>query len=427
MRMLRFLVGLVGLLTPSVTCAQTVAIVHAKTWTGSGEAPVDDATIVIRDGAVASIASGGPAPSGSQVIDAAGKVVTPGLFSGATQVGLLELAGAADTADEAITAGKLGAAFDISSTLNVNSLLVEQTRADGVLWALTFPSGSANPPFLGQAAVLRLQEGQILDRAKAAVFVRIGGGAASSAGGSRAAQWTLLRRSLDEARLMRARNLPPADDRLFSAIDLEALQPVIAGTVPLAIQTDRLSDIREALRVKREYQIKLVLVGAAEAWAAAEEIAQAQVPVILDPAANLPISYDALGARLDNALILDRAGVELGITPTANYIDTDYNVGVQSRMAAGIAVANGLSYGAAIRSLTSGPAAIWGAGERAGMIAPGRTADIVVWDGDPLEPSSSPSIVLVGGQQVPTLTREQQLARRYAPARTDETWPPAYR
>lgn len=407
--------------------AQTVAIVHAKAWTGSGEAAVDDATIVLRDGRVLSIAPGGSAPAGAQVIDAAGKPVTPGLFSGATQIGLLEVTSADDTTDEAVSTGKLGAAFDIAPTLNANSLLVEQARADGILWALTFPSGSPNPPFLGQAALLRLQDGQILDRARAAVFVRIGGGAASNAGGSRAAEWTLLRRALDEARLMRSKKLPPADDRLFSAIDLEALQPVIAGAVPLAIQTDRLSDIREALRVKQEYQIRVVLVGASEAWAAAQEIASAQVPVILDAAANLPISYDALGARLDNALILNRAGVEIGITPTANYIDTNYNVGVQSRMAAGIAVANGLSYGAGIRSLTSGPAAIWSAGDRAGTIAPGKPADIVIWDGDPLEPSSAPTTVLVGGRAVSIVTREQQLTRRYSPARTDKTWPPSYR
>ena len=167
-----------------------------------------------------------------------------------------------------------------------------------------------------------------------------------------------------------------------------------------------------------------MLVGAVEGWTVADELARDRIPVILDPAADLPISYDALGARLDNAAILDRAGVPLGITATANYIDTNYNVGVSSRTAAGIAVANGLPYASAIRSLTSGPAAIWSAGE-AGSIAPGKDADLLIWDGDPLEPSSAPTVTIVAGRQVSTLIREQQLAKRYSP-RTDKTWPPAY-
>jgi imidazolonepropionase-like amidohydrolase len=416
--------GLLGLAAASVVQAQSLAIVHAKAWTGASETAVDDATILVRNGKIVSIASRQPAPAGLEVIDADGKLVTPGLFSGATQIGLMEVSSADDTADEAVSSGKLGAAFDIAPALNSNSLLIEQARSDGILWALSYPSGSANPPFLGQAALVRLQAGNILERAKAAVFVRIGGSAASNAGGSRAAEWTLLRRALDEAKLLKAGRLPPADDRLFGRIDLEALQPIISGAAPLAIQTDRSSDIREAIKLKRDYQLKLVLVGAVEAWTVADELARDRIPVILDPAADLPISYAALGARLDNAAILDRARVQLGITATANYIDTNYNVGVSSRTAAGIAVANGLPYASAIRALTLGPASIWGAPE-AGSIAPGKDADIIIWDGDPLEPSSAPVVTIVAGMLVSTLTREQQLARRYSP-RTDKTWPPAY-
>ena len=424
MRLRHLLAGLIGLATASAVQAQSLAIVHARAWTGTSNVAVDDATILVRKGKIVSIASGLAVPAGLEIVDAGGKVVTPGLFSGATQIGLLEVSGAEDTADEAVSAGKLGAAFDVAPAVNSNSLLVEQARSDGIIWALSYPSGSASPPFLGQAALLRLQDGQILQRRKAAVFVRIGGSAASNAGGSRAAEWTLLRRALDEAKMLKAGRLPPADDRLFNRIDLEALQAVITGTTPLAIQTDRSSDLREAIRLKRDYQLKLVLVGAVEAWTVADELARDRIPVILDPAADLPISFDALGARLDNAAILDRAGVPLGITATANYIDTNYNVGVMSRQAAGIGVANGLPYASAIRALTTGPASIWGASET-GSIAPGKDADLLIWDDDPLEPSSAPAVTIVAGRQVSTVTREQQLAKRYSP-QTDKTWPAAY-
>ena len=426
MRGARLLGSLTALAMSATASAQSLAIVRAKAWTGASGGPVENATIVVRDGKIASIVSGGTAPADVEVIDAAGSIVTPGLFAGATQIGLVEVSSADDTADQAADSGKLGASFDIAPALNANSLLVEHARGDGFLWALSFPSGSGVAPFLGQAAVLRLKDGDILNRAKVGVFARIGGSAASNAGGSRAAEWTLLRRALDEAKQLKAGRLAPAEDRLFSRIDLEALQPVINGAIPLAIQTDRESDIREAIRLKHDYQLKLVLVSAPEAWTVAGELAAAQIPVILDPAADLPISYDALGARLDNAAILARAGVELGITPTAHVIDQSYNVGGSSRMAAGIGVANGLPYAAAIRSLTLGPASIWGASDRTGSLERGKLADIIVWDGDPLEPSSAPAVTIVGGRKTTEPTREQLLSRRYSPVRTDKAWPPAY-
>ena len=426
MRAARLLGALFALAMSASASAQSLAIVHAKAWTGASGGAVENATIVVRDGKIASITSAGAVPGDVEVIDAAGRIVTPGLFAGATQIALVEVSSADDTADQAVDSGKLGASFDVAPALNANSLLVEHARSDGFLWALSFPSGSGVAPFLGQAAILRLKDRDILDRAKVAVFVRIGGSAASNAGGSRAAEWTLLRRALDEAKQLKAGRLAPAEDRLFSRIDLEALQPIISGTTPLAIQTDRESDIREAIRLKRDYQLKLVLVGAPEAWTVAGELAGAGIPVILDPAADLPISYDALGARLDNAAILARAGVELGITPTAHVIDQSYNVGGSSRMAAGISVANGLSYAAAIRSLTLGPASIWGASDRTGSLERGKLADIIVWDGDPLEPSSAPAVTIVGGRKLTEPTREQLLSRRYSPARTDKAWPPAY-
>jgi imidazolonepropionase-like amidohydrolase len=418
------LAALVGL-AASPASAQSLAIVHAKAWTGQGEKAIDDATIIVRDGRIASVTSAGAPPAGMTVMDAQGRMVTPGLFSGATQIGLLELAGSDDAADEAVSGGKLGPAFDVAPALNPNSLLIDQARADGITWAMSYPSGSATQPFLGQAALLHLRPGDPLERPRAAMFVRIGGSAAAGAGGSRAAQWTLLRRSLEEARRLKAGTAPPADERLLSRTDLDALAPVLDGTMPLAILTHRQSDIRQAIRLAADFPIRLVLVGAAEAWTVAEELARARIPVILDPGANLPMSHDELGARLDNAAILRRAGVLIALTPTANYIDLNYNVGVISRTAAGIAVANGLSYGAAIEALTSGPAAIWGAKE-AGAIAPGKAADLVIWDGDPLEPSSAAQIVIVGGRKVSTVTREQLLTRRYLP-QLEQEWPPAYR
>lgn len=406
--------------------AQSLVIVHARAWTGAGPA-VEDATIVVRDGRIISVQAAGAVPQGVEVIDAKGRAVTPGIFAAATHLGLIEVAGAADTADEAVSAGKLGPSFDVATAINSKSLLIQQARADGVLWTLAFPSGSPVAPFLGQGAVLRLGGGEVLRRPRAAMFARIGGSAAETAGGSRASQWTLLRRAFDEARRLSDRRPLDAQDRLFDLINLESLRPVLDGTMPLAIQTHRQSDIREAIRLASDYRLRVVLVGGNEAWTLANELARARIPVILDPGANLPMSYDEIGSRLDNAAILDRAGVVLALAPSAHSIDMNYNVGVSSRMAAGLAVANGLPYASAIRSLTLGPASIWGAAAETGSIEPGKFADLVIWDGDPLEPSSAPQSVIAGGYSISLITREVLLTRRYAPLNKDHEWPPAYR
>lgn len=427
MKLPALFVALCAIALDAPVSAQSLAIVHARAWTGAGTTVVNDATIIVRNGKIDSVVAAGAVPAGIEVVDAGARVVTPGIFAAASHLGLVEVAGASDTADEAISAGKLGPSFDVAPALNPKSLLIDQARSDGVLWTMAFPSGSSVAPFLGQGALLRLAPGHVLRRARAAMFVRIGGASAESAGGSRAAQWTLLRRALDEARdLDQGRPLNP-EDRLFGRVDLEALRPVLRGEVPLAIQTHRQSDIREVIRLASDYRLRLVLVGANEAWTVANELARARIPVIVDPGANLPMSYDEIGARADNAAILDRAGVVLGLAPSAHSIDMNYNVGVSSRMAAGLAVANGLPYASAIRALTLAPAHIWGAGAEAGSLETGKVADLVIWDGDPLEPSSAPTAVIVGGYRISTVTREQLLTRRYSPLHRDSAWPPAYR
>src|SRR5258706_730964 len=195
---------------PSAATAQSLAIVHAKAWTMQSATPVPNATIVVEDGRILSVREAGVVPPGVQVIDAAGMPVTPGFMNAATQIGLIEVIAAQETRDTAAPAGKdarrgaLGPSFDISFALNGNSALVALARADGLTSALSFPSVSGVAPFAGQAAIVRLRDGaDILDRARTAMFVVIGGGAWDKAAESRAAQWQLLRGELDEARVPR--------------------------------------------------------------------------------------------------------------------------------------------------------------------------------------------------------------------------------
>jgi imidazolonepropionase-like amidohydrolase len=396
-------------------CAAT-AIIHAHAFTMAGAGEVQDATVGMDDGRIVSVIAHGSAPAGARVIDAAGRVVTPGLISPATQLGLAEVVLASDTDDRAVTSGPLGAAFDVEYAFNANSVLLPVARADGLTRALIYP-GMGGGPFSVQAAMIRLiPPGGGVERARAAEFAVAGQAIASKVGGSRAAAWGLIRNALDEARRLGEGKLDPRD-KLNNLPDLEALRPVIAGAIPLVIQADRASDLRQAIDLARDEKVKVVILGGAEAWSLAADLAAAKIPVILDPQADMPQTYDQIGARYDNAALLAKAGVPIAFQVSGNGVYLSYNVGEAIRWGAGMAVANGLPYQDALAAITSAPATIFGFPAGAGPLAPGADADVVIWDGDPLEPASAPTAVFVGGVEAPLVTRQTLLRDRYAPRR----------
>lgn len=407
------------LLMSAPAAAVPTAITHATVWTMTGDRPLEDATIVMNHGRVLSIAAHGPVPKGAMAIAAAHHVVTPALVDAATQIGLGEVGGIEEEQRGSVNSGPLGAAFKIAYGFDADDQAVRQARADGIGWAMIYPGGSAGAPFDGTGAVARLgdHDAQIW-KSVAALFVTIGGSSAARAGGSSAAAWQLLRNALDEARTVEASKLQrSAGDRLINHLDAAALKPVLAGSIPLIIGCDRLADIRQAIALARAYRVKVAIFGGAEAWAAAAELARAKIAVILDPMATLPDTYDRIGARPDSAALLDAAGVALAFSVSAQGIYRSWNAGPSMREGAGLAVAAGLPYASALRAITSSAARTIGLPAGAGTLAPGADADLVIWDGDPLEPSSAPALVMIGGQRVSPVTRQTLLRDRYAPDR----------
>ncbi len=154
---------------------------------------------------------------------------------------------------------------------------------------------------------------------------------------------------------------------------------------------------------------KLVLTGAAEAWRVAPELARAGATVLVDPFTDLPENFDAVGATLENAARLARAGVTVGFSLNDH---EPHNIR-KIRQGAGLAVANGLPWDAALAALTRVPAEAFGVGDRVGSIAVGRPADLVLWSGDPLEVTSAPERVWIDGALQPDRSRQTELRDRY--------------
>jgi imidazolonepropionase-like amidohydrolase len=406
--------ALLALLLGGAASAQVTAITGATVWTMTSDRPVEDATILVENGRILSVQAHGAVPADALRIAADRQVITPALVDAATQIGLGEVGDIDEEHRGTLSSGPLGASFTVAYGFDREDQAVRQARADGVGWAMVYPDQSASAPFDGAAALVSLgHDTAQVAQPKAAMLVTIGGSSASRAGGSTAAAWQLLRNALDEARTYRPSATPR--DQLLNHLDVEALKPVLAGTMPLIVRCDRAADVRQAVALARDYRLKLAIFGGAEAWAAASELAAAHVPVIVDPMATLPDSYDTLGSRPDNAALLARAGVPLAFSVSAQGIYRSWDAGPSMREGAGLAVANGLPYRTALAAITSGAAQLLGLAASTATLAPGAEADLVIWDGDPLEPSSAPVMVMMDGARVSPVTRQTLLRDRYAP------------
>lgn len=176
--------------------------------------------------------------------------------------------------------------------------------------------------------------------------------------------------------------------------------------MPLAVQASRASDLLAAMRLAEEFKIRLVLVGASEAWLIADHLAAGKVPVVVKPLTNIP-TFESLGATLENAARLSRAGVTVALAS----FDTQNSRLL--RQEAGNAIANGMDRDAALRAVTLTPAQIWGVGDRVGSLEVGKDADIVIWSGDPFELTTGPERVFIKGREMPRDTRQTQLLEKY--------------
>jgi imidazolonepropionase-like amidohydrolase len=407
--------------------AETVAITGGQVHTLGPAGTFKNATVLIRDGRIAAVGPGLSVPSDATVIDASGKVVTPGLFDPQGQLGIVEISQIGNTVDSAQSDGRYTASFEIADAINPRSTLIPINRIDGVTRAMVAPTSAGaegSSPILGLGSVIHLGgvDGYLVAR-NAALFVRLGESGSTLAGGARGNTILALREALEDALAYAA---DPAayeagDGRDFqpSRPDLQALMPVLQGQRLMVVRANRASDIRAAIELAERFDIRLAVTGGAEAWLVAEALADARVPVILDPTDNLPASFESLGATMENATRLAAAGVTVAFKA-----DETHNAS-NIRHLAGNAVAHGLPYQEGLAAVMLNPALIYGLEGELGSLEPGKAADVVVWDGDPLEVTSYPDQVVIAGRIIPMVSRSTLLRDRYRDL--DGPLPPAYR
>ncbi len=394
----------------AATGGPALLIRNATVHTAGPQGTLQGADVLVRGNTIAQVGTGLAAPAGARVVDAEGRPLSPTLFGGITGIGIEEVSGEQSTVDNRVGLGGEGMdvrpEFDVTLAYNPESVLIPVTRTEGIGWTLLgASSGQGGSIIGGQGAVVRL-DGSLDPAGPKLLFVDLGSDAARLSGNSRAAQWMLLDQLVDEAR---GRIAPDSHAAMLTPAGREALASFLDGSGRIVVNVDRAADIRQLLRWSADKGVKVAVSGGAEAWKVGGELASADVPVFVDPLANLPAGFDQVGATLENAARLAAAGVEVGFTQSG---DASHNAR-KVRQLAGNAVANGLPWEDGLAALTSVPAEAFGVDTIVGAIAPGKRADLVLWSGDPLDVASVALQVWMDGRPIEMDSRQTRLRDRY--------------
>ncbi len=395
--------------------AEPIAITNATVIVKPGKA-LDAATIIIDKGKIIAVGASATVkvPAGARILDGQGKVVTAGFIDGVSQLGLVGVDGEPESNDgrlgatDAIHADPIHASFDVRDAYHPGEATIPVGRAGGVTLAVVTPFGGLVG---GQTAAFTLDGAAEPVKGPTGMSVALGADAAGAAGGSRGTAIETLRELLDDARAYgkdRASYERNARRKLLAdRLDLEALQPVLAGKLPLVVRASAEADIRAALRLATQQKLSLVIVGGDEAWRAAADLAKAKVTVFLDPTANLPDALAASDVHDDAAAVLDKAGVAVAISTLGGSWAVR-----RLRQLAGNAVGHGLTFDKALAAVTTIPAAAFGLTGR-GTLEAGAAADVVVWSGDPFETSTAAEHVIINGVEQSLANHQTKLLERY--------------
>lgn len=344
------------------------------------------------------------------VIDASGMIVTPGIIGTDTNIGIVEIGALSVTRDDSSEIYSIG--FSIHDAFNPKSTLIPWNRSNGVTSALSLPQGTASP-IGGLGSFFVLDGEHDITSKKDIVMI---GGVGGSGSSSRAETFAVMDDLLSFASGLNGADLDDISETIEKSSiaefmelhprDVKALSRLVNNNLPLIISTHRASDILKLIELKEKYDLNLIIKGAQDASLVAPQIAASGIPLIINPINNIPGSFDELASNIQMASRLEEKGINLMFnTPRSHNFHL-------VRQGAGVAVANGMSYEGAIKAITSTPAKVFNIDQR-GEIKAGYFADIVVWDADPLEPSSMPEYLFINGKSIDLTSRSSRLRDRY--------------
>lgn len=361
--------------------------------------PILDGVVLVRDGQIERV---GPAaevtvPDGYEA--RRGSVVTPGLIDAHSVVGLAGIYNTEHDQDQLDTSDPIQPELRALDAYNPRERLVQWLRDHGVT---TVHTGHGPGALVSGQTMIVKTHGATLQEALVdsvtMVAMTLGNSVERNfdSPGTSAKSVAMLRDQLVKAQDYRAKMDGPADERPPRDLKMETLAQVVGGDVPVLMTAQRATDITAALRLAREFDLDLVLDGAAESYLVLDEIREANVPVVLHPT-MVRTSGDTENAAYTTAAKLHEAGIPFtfqsgyeGYVPKTRVVLFE----------AAIAAANGLDREVALETLTTEAAALLGLQERIGSLEPGKEADVVLFDGDPFEYTTRVCTVVLGGEIV---------------------------
>ena len=390
------------LLLPLSGYAEDLLIKNGSIHIGDGT-PAFVGDIYIKDGLIEAI--GNLDIESSQTVDASGKIITPGFIAATTALGIIEIGALDVTRDD--ESDYLNMGFSIFRGFNPNSTLIPWNRSNGLTSAITLPQ-QTSLPLAGMGSFFILDGAIEISGTKDMVMLgRIG---ASS--GSRSEDFDILEGLFKLGKLAKSKSYekvleePLAEFLELHPQDVAALDMLVNKKIPLIMETNRATDILHLIDLKNKYKINMVLAGIEDAPLVLKSLVESNIPVIINPMDNIPDSFDELSSSLKLASVLNKAGVKIVFDSDRSH---NYHL---IRQGAGNAVAYGMDYNDAISGLSKNVADVFGLKGR-GSIQQGFAADILVWEFDPLEPSSIPIHIYINGKEVDLTTRSSRLKDRY--------------
>ena len=401
---------IIFMLSTAVVNSESVLIQDITILDGKNNEPFVG-NVLIDDNKISQVSTS--SLRGDLVINGTGKILTPGIISTDTEIGIVEIGALSVTRDDSSNLYQIG--FSIYDAFNPNSVLIPWNRSNGITSTLTLPQNT-NSPIGGLGSFFVLDSSLEISGSKDVVMIgRVGGSGSESRAETFAIIEDLLEfaSSIDSGDMKSYKEIaeliddsPIASTMELHPRDLKALYKLVNDGLPLIIKANRASDILKLIKLKETYDLNLIIMGAQEAGLVASKIAENKIPLIINPINNIPESFDELGANIELAGKLE----DLGITLMFN-APRDHNYHL-IRQGAGVAVANGMSYAGALKAITLSPVEVFNLGNR-GEIASGKIADLIIWDADPLEPSSMPEKVFINGKDIDLTSRMSRLTERY--------------
>ncbi len=423
------------LLLVSTANAWILAIKGGRVFTMSGGI-LEDGVILIENNRITAVGNNIEIPSGAEVIDATGMIITPGLFDSYNQIGLVEVGMTQSTVDTEEKSSPITPEVRVIDAFNTQSKLIPVARIEGVTTVLTAP-GTGNV-IAGQSAVMDLYGStveEMIVKAPAALHINFGerptaNWRARKKIDTRMGLVALLRQTLIDAQHYELRwedyqeklkgynaNLqlskkkrdkdlkePSLPDR---DLGKEAILLALDRAIPVIAMANRKDDILSAIRVAEEFNLKLILLSGSEAYMVADILYNKNIPVLLGPITTQPSSMESQGATYENAALLDRAGVQIAIIAGSTHNVRDI------RFQAGIAAQYGLSISTALKAITINPAKILGVDDELGSIEAGKIANIAIFDGDPLQPLTKVTDVIIEGRRIPLRSFQTDLYDKF--------------